>query len=227
MLKIAQLSLHYGNIPALHQISLEVANNEVVALLGSNGAGKTSTLKSISGLVNYVGQINYEDKDLAKIAPHRRIEMGIAHVPEGRGIFGDLTVYENLRLASWGSAKVSYDYVYQLFPILQTRSQQLACTLSGGEQQMLAIARALMRKPKLLLLDEPSMGLSPKLMAEVFAALKIIHDEGVSILLVEQNIHLALQLAHRAYVLENGKIALSGEAKNFINDPKLRELYLA
>lgn len=227
MLSIQQLSVYYGRIPAIHSISLEVNNNEVIALLGGNGAGKTSTLKAVSGLVNYQGMITYNGVDLRKIPPHRRIELGIAHVPEGRGIFGDLTVFENLRLASWGSKKLSYDYVYQLFPILQTRSQQLASTLSGGEQQMLAIARALMRKPQLLLLDEPSMGLSPKLMVEVFAALKLIHNEGVSILLVEQNVTLALGLAKRAYVLENGNIALSGEADSFVNDPKIRELYLA
>ncbi|HVV68033.1 MAG TPA: ABC transporter ATP-binding protein [Gammaproteobacteria bacterium] len=226
MLTISQLSLKYGTIPALHDISLEVADNEIVTLLGSNGAGKTSTLRAISGLVRYQGIIKYQNQDLADIPSHKRINLGIAHVPEGRGIFSDLTVIENLRLAGWGVRNLDFNAVYKLFPQLRERHKQAAGTLSGGEQQMLAIARALLRKPKLLLLDEPSMGLSPKLMLEVFAALKKIHAEGVGILLVEQNAHLALNLAQRAYVLENGRIALSGNAAVLMKDSRIKELYL-
>ncbi len=226
MLNISQLNLKYGTIPALHDISLQVANNEIVALLGGNGAGKTSTLRAISGLVHYRGNIKYHGQDLAKIAAYKRIQLGIAHVPEGRGIFSDLTVMENLRLAGWGGRAIDFNSVYELFPRLRERQKQAAGTLSGGEQQMLAIARALLRKPELLLLDEPSMGLAPKLMLEVFAALKKIHAEGVSILLVEQNAHLALNLAQRAYVLENGNIALSGDATMLMNHNRIKDLYL-
>lgn len=197
-----------------------------MALLGSNGAGKTSTLRAISNAIPYEGQIEYQGQNLAKIAAYKRIGMGIAHVPEGRGIFKDLTVLENLRLACWGVRGISYDFVYQLFPKLHERQKQLASTLSGGEQQMLAIGRALLRKPKLLLLDEPSMGLSPKLMSEVFDVLKKIHAEGVSILLVEQNAFMALDIADRAYVLENGTIGIAGSAELLKNDPKIKELYL-
>jgi branched-chain amino acid transport system ATP-binding protein len=220
------LSLNYGRIPALHNISLQVGKGEIVALLGSNGAGKTSTLRAISGLLNYKGDILYEGQNLAQVAAHKRIGLGIAHVPEGRGIFNDLTVLENLRLACWGVRHVADEFVYVLFPKLRERQKQLASTLSGGEQQMLAIARALLRKPKLLLLDEPSMGLSPKLMSEVFAVLKKIHAEGVAILLVEQNAAMALSIANRAYVLENGAIGLSGEAAVLMKDDRVRELYL-
>ncbi len=226
MLSISQLSLKYGNIPALHGIDLQVAPNEIVTLLGGNGAGKTSTLRAISGLVRYRGIITYNGQDLASIPPHKRINLGIAHVPEGRGIFSDLTVIENLRLACWGTHAIDFNSAYELFPQLKERQNQAAGTLSGGEQQMLAIARALLRKPKLLLLDEPSMGLAPKLMLEVFSTLKKIHAEGVSILLVEQNAHLALNLAHRAYVLENGNIALSGDATTLKNNSRIKELYL-
>jgi len=227
MLTISQLSLNYDGIPALHGISLQVAENEIVTLLGSNGAGKSSTLRAISGLKPYQGLIQYQGQDLAKIAPHKRIELGIAHVPEGRGIFADLTVAENLRLATWGAKHCDYENIFTLFPRLKERQKQSANTLSGGEQQMLAIARALLRKPKLLLLDEPSMGLSPKLMSEVFSALAQIHREGVAILLVEQNATAALKLAKRAYVLENGSIALSGDANNLINNAEIKKLYLA
>ncbi len=226
MLTISNLFLNYDSIPALHGISLQVANNEIVTLLGSNGAGKTSTLRAVSGLVKYRRKIEYQGEDLSKTPPHQRINLGIAHVPEGRGIFGDLTVSENLRLAGWGVQAMDYGFVYELFPQLKTRHKQMANTLSGGEQQMLAISRALLRKPKMLLLDEPSMGLAPKLMGQVFEALQRIHAEGVGILLVEQNANLALKIAKRAYVLENGVIALNGDTAEFVNDPKIRELYL-
>lgn len=227
MLTISDLYLNYDAIPALHGISLQVNENDIVTLLGSNGAGKSSTLRAISGLVPYQGKIFWQGKDLSKTAAHCRIELGIAHVPEGRGIFADLTVNENLRLAKWHRDKLDDTLIYQLFPQLKERQKQPAGTLSGGEQQMLAIARALLRKPKLLLLDEPSMGLSPKLMGEVFEVLKKIHAEGVAILLVEQNAHLALGIANRAYVLENGRVGLSGNATDLIHDPKIKELYLA
>jgi len=227
MLTITNLSLNYDGIPALHNVSLQVGDQEIVTLLGGNGAGKSSTLRAISGLVRYSGKIIYDGQDLTTVAPHRRIALGIAHVPEGRGIISDLTVAENLRLATWGASHCHYDEIYSLFPRLPERHKQLAGTLSGGEQQMLAIARALLRKPKLLLLDEPSMGLSPKLMIEVFAALQKIHAEGVAILLVEQNARLALTFAERAYILENGRIALAGKAALLKNDVKVKELYLA
>jgi len=227
MLTISNLNLSYDGIPALHDVSLQVASHEIVTLLGNNGAGKSSTLRAISGLVRYAGKICYHGQDLADTAPHRRIELGIAHVPEGRGIISDLTVSENLRLATWGARGCDFTSVFQLFPRIQERHKQLAGTLSGGEQQMLAIARALLRKPRLLLLDEPSMGLAPKLMNEVFAALKKVHAEGVAILLVEQNARLALNFAERAYILENGNVALTGEAALLKNDSKVKELYLA
>jgi branched-chain amino acid transport system ATP-binding protein len=228
MLTISHLSLNYKGIPALHDVSLQVGEGEIVALLGSNGAGKSSTLRAISGLIQYAGKILFQGQDLAQTAAHLRITAGIAHVPEGRGIMTDLTVHENLKLATWGAGACDYSLLYQLFPRLQEREKQLAGTLSGGEQQMLAIARALLRKPKLLLLDEPSMGLAPKLMMEVFAALKKVHaTAGVAILLVEQNAHLALNFAQRAYVLENGRVGLVGEAALLKHDPKVKELYLA
>lgn len=227
MLTISNLAVSYGAIPALHRISLQIANNEIVALLGSNGAGKSSTLRAISGLLPYQGQITYQDKNLAHVAPHQRTRLGIGHVPEGRGIFADLTVGENLRLATWGVKSPDYATIYTLFPTLETRQRQLAGTLSGGEQQMLAIARALLRKPSLLLLDEPSMGLAPKLVDEVFSALKKIHANGVAILLVEQNVHLALQVAQRAYVLENGNVGLEGTTAELQQNPKVKTLYLA
>lgn len=226
MLTISQLSLNYDGIPALHGISLQIADNEIVALLGSNGAGKTSTLRAISGLIRYQGKIEYQGQDLAKIAAHKRIELGIAHVPEGRGIFADLTVAENLRLATWGAKNIDYQNIFTLFPRLQERQKQSANTLSGGEQQMLAIARALLRKPKLLLLDEPSMGLSPKLMAEVFAALTKIHQEGVAILLVEQNANAALTIAKRAYILENGHIGAQGDSQTLLMNDQIKQFYL-
>lgn len=227
MLTISNLAVSYGAIPALHRISLQIANNEIVALLGSNGAGKSSTLRAISGLLPYQGQITYQDKNLAHVAPYQRTHLGIGHVPEGRGIFADLTVGENLRLATWGVKSPDYATIYALFPTLETRQRQLAGTLSGGEQQMLAIARALLRKPSLLLLDEPSMGLAPKLVDEVFSALRKIHANGVAILLVEQNVHLALQVAQRAYVLENGNIGLEGSTAELQQNPKIKTLYLA
>lgn len=226
MLTVSQLQVHYGKIPALHKVSMHIESGEIVALLGSNGAGKTTTLRAISGLVPYRGEIFFQQKNLHRIAAYKRIKVGIAHVPEGRGIFQDLTVEENLRLACWGAKDSDYEFMQHLFPQLLPRQKQVAKTLSGGEQQMLAIARALLRKPKLLLLDEPSMGLSPKLMQEVFAALKKINEEGVSILLVEQNAYMALNLAHRAYILENGRIGLHGQAASLSKDPKVKELYL-
>lgn len=227
MLTLSNLAIHYGAIPALHGISLHVANHEIVALLGSNGAGKSSTLRAISGLLPYDGEITYHDKNLTRVAPYQRTRLGIGHVPEGRGIFADLTVGENLRLATWGIKSPDYETIHALFPKLETRQQQLAGTLSGGEQQMLAIARALLRKPSLLLLDEPSMGLAPKLVDEVFEVLKKIHADGVAILLVEQNVSLALQVAHRAYVLENGVIGLEGDTAELRQNPKIKTLYLA
>jgi|JI102314A1RNA_FD_contig_31_1682951_length_2217_multi_7_in_0_out_0_2 branched-chain amino acid transport system ATP-binding protein len=227
MLSVQDLYLKYDGIPALHGVSLEVKDHEIVALLGANGAGKSSVLRAISGLVRYQGNIVCQGVDLSKTPAHQRITLGIAHVPEGRGIFGDLTVKENLRLAGWGAKEYDYTLSYALFPRLKERYKQPASTLSGGEQQMLAIARALLRKPKLLLLDEPSMGLSPKLMVEVFATLKKIHAEGVAILLVEQNAYRALELADRAYVLENGKVGLTDKAADLLHNPRMKELYLA
>lgn len=227
MLSIENLQVNYNGIPALHGVSLELKPGEIVALLGNNGAGKSSTLRAVSGMVSYQGKILYQGQDLKDIPAYKRMAFGIAHVPEGRGIFSDLTVAENLKLATWGAKHTDITIVFELFPKLRERKQQLASTLSGGEQQMLAIGRALMRKPSLLLLDEPSMGLAPALVEEVFKTLQNTHQLGVSILLVEQNACLAFKVASRAYILETGNVALMGSSQALMQDTRVKDLYLS
>jgi len=231
ILEVRDLTVAYDSINAVKAITFEVGHGEIVTLIGANGAGKTSTLKAVSGLLPYGGEIHYNGSSLRKVAPHRVVGMGIAHVPEGRGIFGNLTVMENLKLATWQrkdkeAAKKDFDHVFDLFPILRDRKNQPGGTLSGGEQQMLALGRALMSRGRLMLLDEPSMGLAPVLVQEVFRMLSQINREGTTILLVEQNANMALQLAHKAYVLETGRITSSGTGRELMANPMVKEAYL-
>ena len=233
MLKVEQIGVAYGAIDALHGISLEVGQGEVVALLGANGAGKTTLLRTISGLIRpKSGGIRFEGEPLGNSSAETRVKRGIAHVPEGRRIFPGLTVRENLDVATtvWRrrgmSAAADLDNVYALFPRLKERASQLGWSLSGGEQQMLAIGRALMARPKMLLLDEPSLGLAPRLSEEVYRRIADINAKGVTVLLVEQNTVLALEVARRAYVIENGHIVLDGPARELANHPRVREAYL-
>ncbi|MCL2856276.1 MAG: ABC transporter ATP-binding protein [Oscillospiraceae bacterium] len=232
MLKIEGLHTYYGYIHALKGIDIEVGNGEIVSLIGSNGAGKTTTLGSIAGLVpSSQGRITFEGKDITNVPPHKLVQMGISLSPEGREVFPALTVEENLRLGAYTKkdkdrTDASFERVYDLFPRLKERVAQLAGTLSGGEQQMLAIGRALMCEPKLLLLDEPSLGLAPTLVAQIFALIEDINRQGTTILLIEQNANMALSVASRAYVLETGSIAMSGPAKELAVDPRVKEAYL-
>lgn len=232
MLEVTGLSAGYHRLQILHELDLEVRAGEIVALVGANGAGKTTTLKTISGLVKAsAGAITFDGQPTIGVRPNQLVARGLAHVPEGRDLFGPLTVEENLRMGLWtrrrdGASGKDLTEVYDLFPILQERRKQLAETLSGGQQQMLAIGRALMTKPKLLMLDEPSTGLSPKLTWAVFDAIRAIRDQGVSVLLVEQNAAQALNLADRAYVLESGSIVLSGAGPELAKDERVRKAYL-
>lgn len=231
LLAIEDLSISYGNIRAVKGISFQVQEGEIVTLIGANGAGKSSTLRAISGIVPYKGLITYKGKDLRGIDPARLVAMGIAQVPEGRGIFGNLTVRENLKLATWqrkDQAEIARDYerVFAIFPRLKERLNQLSGTLSGGEQQMLAVARALMSRGQVMLLDEPSMGLAPVLVREIFRVLLEINRSGTTILLVEQNANMALRVATRGYVLETGVITLSGTGAELLGNPQVIEAYL-
>jgi len=231
ILSVQDLSITYGNIKAVQGISFDVREGEVITLIGANGAGKSSTLRAISGLIPFGGQVIFRQTDLASVQPHRIVGMGIAHVPEGRGIFGNLSVMENLKLATWQRTDrkeivQDYERVFSLFPQLAKRKQQLGGTLSGGEQQMLALGRALMSRGKLLLLDEPSMGLAPVLVRDIFRVLIDINRSGTTILLVEQNAYMALGIASRGYVLENGRITASGSGKSLLDDPSVKEAYL-
>ena len=231
MLKVEDLEVHYGVINAIKQVSFEVKQGEIVALIGANGAGKTSIMHAISGLTkNSGGTISFTDQNITKTPAHKIIALGLAQVPEGRRIFSQLSVEDNLYMGAYlrTDAKIDEDLenIYKRFPRLKERRNQLAGTLSGGEQQMLAMGRALMSKPKLLLLDEPSMGLSPILVNEIFDIIKEINKDGVTILLVEQNANKALSIANRAYVLETGKVTVSGDAREVANNPKVREAYL-
>jgi branched-chain amino acid transport system ATP-binding protein len=231
MLSIENLTVAYGNIKAVDNVSLEVNEGEIVTLIGANGAGKSSTLRAISGIVPYSGLIRYRHQDLHGVAAHRIVAMGMAQVPEGRGIFGNLTVMENLKLATWqrkdkGEIAKDYERAFGIFPQLEKRKDQQGGTLSGGEQQMLAVARALMSRSSMMLLDEPSMGLAPMLVRDIFQVLCDINRAGTTILLVEQNAHMALSIASRAYVLETGRIILSGPGKELLGDPRVREAYL-
>lgn len=233
LLEVEDLRVAYGGVQALRGLSLEVEAGEVVALLGANGAGKSTTLRAISGLVRpAAGSIRFDGQDLTRLPAHAIVELGIAHVPEGRRVFGTLSVEENLNLGGYTrrgrrrAVAEARERVYQLFPRLKERRSQLAGTLSGGEQQMLAIGRGLMASPRLLLLDEPSLGLAPKLVREIFRNVREINRQGVTVLLVEQNANLALRLAHRGYVLETGRLALGGAASELREDPRMREAYL-
>lgn len=231
VLSIRDLEVSYGTIPALHGIDLEVREGEIVTLIGANGAGKTTTLRAISGLLKpRKGSIEYREKSIVGIKPHLITARGVSHVPEGRGIFANLTVHDNLELGAYlrkGRIPESdYQRCYTLFPVLKERIKQNAGTLSGGEQQMLAISRALMSKPSLLLLDEPSLGLAPQMVQTIFRVIREINQEGTTILLVEQNAHMALVTAHRGYVMETGKIVLADETKNLLASDRVKKAYL-
>ena len=231
-LRVEALEAGYGKAQVLFGVDLEVVENELVALLGANGAGKTTLLRTISGLVRpWSGRVLLEGQDLRGLSPAKRARMGLGHVPEGRQLFPLMTVEENLRLGAAflapGREREGYERVYGLFPRLAERRRQLAGTLSGGEQQMLAIGRALMGFPKILLVDEPSLGLSPRLAEEVLLALKAVAGEGVGVLLVEQNVALTLDVAERGYVLEHGRVVLEGPASALAQDPRVREAYLS
>ena len=232
VLEVKDLRVSYGAIEALRGVSLEVPAGKVVALIGANGAGKTTTLRAISRMVRATaGSIRFEGQELTRLEPHEIVARGLAHAPEGRGIFLNLTVRENLEIGAFlrrdqdGIAK-DLERSYELFPILRDRASQTAGTLSGGEQQMLAVARALMSRPKLLLLDEPSLGLAPQVVERIFAVLREVNQAGVALLLVEQNAHKALQLAHRAYVLETGAVVMQGTGAELLASPEVRKAYL-
>lgn len=232
MLALADVNVYYGAIHALKGISLEVNQGEIVTLIGSNGAGKSTCLKTISGLLRpKTGKVMFKGTDLANVAPQTIVAQGISQVPEGRRVFANMTVIENLELGAYlrkdkSGIKEDIKRVYDLFPRLLERKNQLSGTLSGGEQQMLAMGRALMSKPQLLLLDEPSMGLAPILVKQIFSIIKEINASGTTILLVEQNAHMALSIANRAYVIETGKIVLSGDAKQLAASEEVRKAYL-
>lgn len=231
MLKVSDVHVYYDAIHALKGISFAIERGELVTLLGANGAGKTTTLKTISGLLRpRRGSVELEGCRLEKIDPHDIVRRGVAHVPEGRKIFPRFTVLENLQIGGFSrdakSLKPEFDVVFRMFPRLQERQNQYAGTLSGGEQQMLAIGRALMAKPKLLLLDEPSMGLAPKIVEQILATIQTINQSGVTVLLVEQNAAMALAISHRGYVLETGEIILQGEAGDLAGNDLVRQAYL-
>jgi len=232
LLNVENLRVHYGNVEALHGINLRVRQGEIVAILGANGAGKSTTLMTISGLLKpSQGRIIFEGQELHKLRAHEIVRLGIAQVPEGRRVFSTLTVQENLNLGAFtvtDEKKIqrTLDWIFELFPRLKERKEQLAGTLSGGEQQMLAIARGLMADPKILLLDEPSLGLAPILVKSIFETIKEINESGVTVLLVEQNARAALKLAHRGYVMEVGKIVLEDSAKSLLENPEVRRAYL-
>lgn len=232
MLQIKELCVKYDNIQVLHGISLELQEGELVALIGANGAGKTTTLSTISGVKRaFSGQIVYDGKDITKAGTDEIVKMGIVQVPEGRQIFSKMTIEENLILGAYTEKdsqrqKQNMQRVMELFPILRERRRQTAGTLSGGEQQMLAIARALMGNPRMLLLDEPSMGLSPLMTEQVFDAVKSLNDQGTTILLVEQNAYDAMEISNRTYIMENGVITREGKSSELMRDPAIKQAYL-
>ncbi|HYH03471.1 MAG TPA: ABC transporter ATP-binding protein [Bacillota bacterium] len=232
MLLVENLTVNYGAIQALTNVSFDVRAGEIVALIGAHGAGKTTTLNAVSGLVPTTGgQILFEETEITRMAPHRIAAAGIAHIPEGRRVFPRMSVLENLELGAYTqkdkiAIKAGFKEVFRRFPRLDERKHQYAATLSGGEQQMLAMGRGLMACPKLLLMDEPSMGLAPMLVEEIFKIIRDINQSGTTILLVEQNAHMALSIAHRAFVLENGEVVLSGPAAELAVNPEVRKAYL-
>ena len=230
MLTVQDLHVNYGAVHALNGVSLTVQDGEIVSPIGANGAGKTTTLRTITGLEKAAsGSITFDGVDLRKTEPSKIITHKLAHVPEGRHIFPTMTVEENLEMGAYTDPTdqdKTMEEVYQRFPRLRERRRQLAGTLSGGEQQMLAVGRALMGKPKMILMDEPSMGLSPLLVKEIFDIIREVHAQGITILLVEQNARMALSISHRAYVLETGTISIQGDAKDLLNDPRVKKAYL-
>ena len=231
MLKVQDLSVHYGMIQAVHNVSFEVKQGEIVSLIGANGAGKTTILRTISGLVRpSSGQIIFEGKNIEKAAPQKIVADGLSQVPEGRHVFSGLTVQENLDMGAFlrkdSTLKDDFEQIFAKFPILKERRNQDAATLSGGEQQMLAMGRALMSKPKLLLLDEPSMGLAPIFIKEIFSIIQEIQAQGTTVLLIEQNAKMALSIANRGYVLETGKIVLEGTGQELLASEAVRKAYL-
>ena len=232
MLEVTGLRVAYGGIQAVRNISFHVNDGEMVALIGANGAGKTSTLKALARLLGAAGgSVRYGGREISALAPHQLITEGIALVPEGRGVFPRMSIVENLLMGAYirddkAAIAADQEHVFSHFPRLKERAQQLAGTLSGGEQQMLAIGRALMSRPKLLLLDEPSMGLAPLMVQKIFEVIRTVADEGMTVLLVEQNAKLALEVSQRAYVMESGEITLTDESSKLLENPKVREAYL-
>ena len=232
MLEVKDLEVYYGVIQAIKGISFHVDKGEVVALIGANGAGKTTTLHTVTGLLSpKSGQVLFEEREITKVPAHKIVSMGMAHVPEGRRVFAELSVYENLKMGAYtrndkSEIEESLKNVYKRFPRLEERKNQMAGTLSGGEQQMLAMGRALMSRPKIILMDEPSMGLSPIMVNEIFDIIRSVSESGTTVLLVEQNAKKALSIADRAYVLETGKIVLEGNAKDLLEDDSIKKAYL-
>jgi branched-chain amino acid transport system ATP-binding protein len=232
VLEVKDIDVFYGDAQALYGLSLQVREGEVVTLVGANGAGKTTTLRAISGLLPVArGEIAFEGRSLLGVPAHRRAELGIALVPEGRELWPQLTVRENLELGAYGKAarrhlSGSLERVYELFPVVKERSRQVAGSMSGGEQQMVAIARALMTRPRVLMFDEPSLGLAPVVVSQVFDTIRRLHAEGLTILLVEQNLKKALEMADRGYVVETGSISIEGAAADLLADPTIRSAYL-
>lgn len=231
LLEVRDLNASYGSIHALKGVSFDVREKEIVSLIGANGAGKTTTLRAISGLIGATGTLKFAGQDLKAIPAHKRVGLGLAQSPEGRGVFANMSVLENLEMGAYSRSHRSeihegIENAYRLFPRLKERRAQMAGTLSGGEQQMLAICRALMSKPKLLLLDEPSLGLAPLIVAQIFDIVKELNAQGMTILLVEQNARMALKVSHRAYVLETGKITLQGPGHELLNNDEVRRSYL-
>ena len=231
MLRVEDLVVRYGDIQAVKGISFQVERGEILALVGANGAGKTTTLRALSGMQPCEGSVMLEDRGLRGLSPDKILRLGLSHVPEGRGIFGGLTVMENLQLGAWirrdkAARTRDLGMVMDIFPRLRERATQFAGTLSGGEQQMLAVGRALMSEAKILILDEPSMGLAPKLVQEIFSVIRQLNEKGTTILLVEQNANMALRLAHRACLLETGNLVLEGPASELLVNPRVREAYL-
>ncbi|NYH99165.1 ABC transporter ATP-binding protein [Cupriavidus plantarum] len=232
ILKISGLKVAYGGIQAVKGVDLEIHDGELVTLIGANGAGKTTTMKAITGLQGWAGgDVEYMGKSIKGVPSYMLLKQGLAMVPEGRGVFARMTITENLQMGAYtrsdeAGIKADIDRMFETFPRLKERANQLAGTMSGGEQQMLAMARALMSQPKLLLLDEPSMGLSPIMVEKIFEVVRTVSGQGVTILLVEQNARLALQAAHRGYVMESGLVTMSGDARQMLDDPKVRAAYL-
>lgn len=232
MLEVNDLQVYYGMIHAIKGVSFHVNEGEIIALIGANGAGKTTILHTITGLIAPKGgQVVFEGKDITKTPAHKIVELGMAHVPEGRRVFAQLSVYQNLKMGAYtrsdkNEIEESLEMVYKRFPRLEERKNQMAGTLSGGEQQMLAMGRALMSKPRIILMDEPSMGLSPILVNEIFDIIQSVSASGTTVLLVEQNAKKAMAIADRAYVLETGKISLDGNAKDLLNDDSIKKAYL-